>query len=506
MGDVPGVWGELGADPAPLKRGVKQGREELGRFTKTFKMTLTGLGQNIKQLGDSAAAAGRTLGVVATAMLAPLGVAISRAADFQESLSKFRIVFRQFSDDALAWSEDFAERVGRSRREVIAFMASTQDLFVPLGFTRERAAELSKQVVTLAVDVASLNNELDADVVNMFQSALVGNHEAVRRLGVSITEYTLKQELLNMGIEGGVQQATQQQKVMARLNLIIKATPDAIGDAERTAGSYTGQSKRLRAEQDNLAVTVGDVLLPEVTKLVTMFAKQIKALRVWIKENPEAVKQYTETALWIGKIALALAALAVFIKTTTMFIVLGAGIKTVIVGLAKLLLFLGPVGWIALGFIALTAVIVTFRKEIAEAFRGIGERLKTLRDRIAETFRGIRDRIAETFRSIRERLRTLRDRIAEAFGVSKKLVPVLGTAGIREFGPVLAPVLARLPPAPIGEGMAVQRATVGPGAAGATVVDNRAVTINVEAPVDEASLAARVRDGLARDSYRKGGL
>ena len=44
-------------------------------------------------------------------------------------------------------------------------MAGLQDTFVPLGIARDEAAELSKSLVTLAVDVASFNNTADADVI-----------------------------------------------------------------------------------------------------------------------------------------------------------------------------------------------------------------------------------------------------------------------------------------------------------------------------------------------------
>ena len=75
-------------------------------------------------------------------------------------------------------------------------MASTvQDTFVPLGFARNEASDLSVQLTKLAVDVASFNNASDTETMRAFQSAIVGNHETVRRFGIVITEATLQQEL-----------------------------------------------------------------------------------------------------------------------------------------------------------------------------------------------------------------------------------------------------------------------------------------------------------------------
>ena len=70
--------------------------------------------------------------------------------------------------------------------------SSVQDTFVPLGFARGEAAKLSVQLTKLAVDTASFNNAQDIPTMMAFQSALVGNHEAVRRFGIVITETELK--------------------------------------------------------------------------------------------------------------------------------------------------------------------------------------------------------------------------------------------------------------------------------------------------------------------------
>jgi hypothetical protein len=91
--------------------------------------------------------------------------------------------------------------------------------------------------------MASFNNESEANVIRDLQSALVGNHETVRKYGVIITQATLDQELLNTGIEGGIREATEQEKVMARMNIILKGTTDAQGDAARTAGSFANSIK-----------------------------------------------------------------------------------------------------------------------------------------------------------------------------------------------------------------------------------------------------------------------
>ena len=49
-----------------------------------------------------------------------------------------------------------------------------------------------------------------------FQSALVGNHETVRRFGIVITEAELQAELFRMGITKSKDEITAAEKLQAR--------------------------------------------------------------------------------------------------------------------------------------------------------------------------------------------------------------------------------------------------------------------------------------------------
>ena len=166
--------------------------------------------------------------------------------------------------------------------------ASSQDTFVPMGFARGEASQLSIQMTKLATDMASFNNANDVEVMNALQSAIVGNHETMRRFGVVITQTTLNQELLNMGIQGGVKSATEQEKVQARLNIIMKGTTDAQGDAIRTSDSLANRTKGLKAQFEAFAIRIGSELVPAFENLVTGAS--------------EAVTMMTNLAIAIGLI------------------------------------------------------------------------------------------------------------------------------------------------------------------------------------------------------------
>ena len=196
---------------------------------------------------------------------------VDMASSVQEMQSKSSVVFGQFVSDVRKQLKDFGNQVGRSTFELEKMASSIQDTFVPMGFARGEASKLSVQLTKLAVDVASFNNASDVETMMAFQSALVGNHETVRRFGVVITEATLKQELLRMGITKSATEVTNAEKVQARLNLIIAGTSDAHNDATKTSGSFANTTKALGSALNELSVDVISPMLPRLTKMVEGF-------------------------------------------------------------------------------------------------------------------------------------------------------------------------------------------------------------------------------------------
>ncbi len=249
------------------------------RASKKFDKISRATGGMTRAFKSAAAAAAAFLS--ARALVRFTKSVIKVASDTEEIGSKFNAVFKDLTEAADAWALSFAESVGRSNLEIKTFLATLQDTFVPLGFARDKAKEMSQTMTELAVDIASFNNKADADVIRDLQSAIVGNTETVRKYGVIITQVTLGQELLNSGMAKNVKRATEAQKAQARLNIIQRSTTDAQGDAIRTASSYANQVKRLQANLTNLRATIGDRILPSVNRFTTAINKNFDVVEKW---------------------------------------------------------------------------------------------------------------------------------------------------------------------------------------------------------------------------------
>jgi hypothetical protein len=252
------------------------------RDLKKVQDSLGDVGNSAETAGGKVQTSGQKIGAVlssmkiyaaaAAAALSALGYkAIDAAGDAAEIENKFEAVFKNTSESARRWAEDFSDTVGRSTLETLQYLSTFQDTFVPLGFDREEAALLSEQLTELSVDLASFNNMADTETITALQSALVGNHETMRRYGVIITQTTLDQELMNMGIEKGIQGATEQEKVMARLNIIMNSTEDAQGDAARTADEYANQMRALKGNISDVMAEAGQPAMEDLTQTMIDF-------------------------------------------------------------------------------------------------------------------------------------------------------------------------------------------------------------------------------------------
>lgn len=241
-------------------------RRKLGQLEKETKRTGDRSAKNINKLG-------KAIKLVAGAVIVrEFARAANAAVDFtshvEEMQAKSSVVFGEFAGDVRQQLGEFGKEVGRSAFQLEEMAASVQDTFVPMGFARGEAAGLSVQLAKLATDVASFNNASDTETMKAFQSALVGNHETVRRFGIVITEAELQAELFRMGITKSKAQITAAEKVQARLNLILAGTTDAHGDAARTADSYANRVKNMEAALERLQLSIGTKLIPMFSGLV----------------------------------------------------------------------------------------------------------------------------------------------------------------------------------------------------------------------------------------------
>ncbi len=259
---------ELQLQNKQLIKAVSETDTKLGKLNKTQDKT--------KKLVDKIkvgyiAVAGVITGIVAKG----LGFLIKKASDAQETLSKFNTVFRDIRDEADEVAKNLVDNFGLSGLAARTLLSDTGDLLTGFGFTQKEALNLSEQVNTLAVDLASFTNFSGGaeGASQALTKALLGEREMVKSLGISIMEADIKQLAKDQGIVG---ELTRQQKAMLTLQIAVQQSGNAIGDFQRTSKDFANQVRIAKGRLEDWAVVMGSKLLPVFAPFVGLLNDAIQ--------------------------------------------------------------------------------------------------------------------------------------------------------------------------------------------------------------------------------------
>jgi len=293
-GALAGLYGMIGIAGKGMGMAVSGG----------FKMIATAA-----QMAWASATMGLSILVTLGAAVVGLGgYATGMAGNFQEVKGKFDTVFGESAPAATLEIDKMARAMGRSKAQLTEMAANTQDLLVPLGFARDKAAGMSVQIAQLAVDMASFGNKSDADAINDIQAAMTGSGEVMKKYGVVLSENTLKLELERMGHKGSAESANEQMKALARLNIIVRGTSDAHGDAVKTGGSFGNQMKRIMALVQDLGIKIGSIFMPAAEVFLQFFGDaigEVDAASVGVESWGQTLKGVAENVTTVLRMVMA---------------------------------------------------------------------------------------------------------------------------------------------------------------------------------------------------------
>lgn len=273
---------------------------------KTDLDQLTRSGQQAEKGMGSLSAAAKRLGVALAAAFSAYAVVneikktIQAASDLEETMNKFNVVFRGMEAQANTWAKNLQENFAMSRNESYKYLASIQDLLVPMGMARDTAGQLANKIVQLSADLGSFNNLPTAQVMADIQSSLVGNYETMRKYGVILSAAIVEQEALNLGLARTKDELTTADKAQAAYNLMVRSSADAIGDMARSSDSYANQMKKLQANIDDFRTALGTQLLPIATEYVSKLNEWVKTNETFLAQDlPEHARKIADELLKI---------------------------------------------------------------------------------------------------------------------------------------------------------------------------------------------------------------
>ena len=178
----------------------------------------------------------------------------------------------EFADTAITsfgMSELAAKKTGST------YMAMARGM----GVAEDAASDMAIELTGLSGDAASFFNLDQEQAAYKLRSIFTGETEALKDLGVVMTQANLQQYAMTHGMNSNLQAMSQAEKVALQYSFVVDSLKLAAGDFARTQGSWANQTRILAMQWQEFMSVIGQalttVLLPVVKMLNTIVAALI---------------------------------------------------------------------------------------------------------------------------------------------------------------------------------------------------------------------------------------
>lgn len=218
------------------------------------------------------------LGVASIAGLASIGKqAITTASDLMELDNVIDVVFKDSASNINDFADNVAMRFGLTSNAAKEMAGSFGAILGASNITGDAQREMSKNLVALSGDLASFYNKSTDEMATKLQSALVGNADAVRELGVIMTETNLKAYALQSGITQDYDSLNEATKATLRYNYVLNQMKNAQGDFAATSYSWANQVRTLSNNFKQLLSILGGGIIKALYPSLTILNQIVSA-------------------------------------------------------------------------------------------------------------------------------------------------------------------------------------------------------------------------------------
>ena len=227
-----------------------------------------------------------------------------------ETESLFQMSMGKYSDEVRKWSEDIGKSLGLNDTEMRKNTAQMYHMITSMKIADETAVNMAKGVTLLAKDVSAFRHEKPEQVYERIQAGLMGQTRGLHLMGYAVTEANVKMYAYSHGITEVGKKLTEQEKVVSRYLLLMEQTRQTHGKFASTLNSVASQTAILKAQQEALSRSWGELFIPMLNSILPRliaFAKSMKVLVeetkafFGIKSSSEVAKELTKNAQ-LGKI------------------------------------------------------------------------------------------------------------------------------------------------------------------------------------------------------------
>lgn len=271
---------KVGRSFSSLPSKIKSAINSTTRFSSANWKASTSLSSLASQLETIKKRAAKLVSLKAIATY--LANAVAKFNDFYEATDLFNNAMGELSGQATELINKMESLLGIDPTEAMTNIATIQSLATSFGLASDKAYILSKNLTQLAYDESSYWNKDTATTFTAIASAISGELEPIRRLGVDLSQARLQQELLALGFNKQVSSLSQADKAVLRYIAIMKQTTNIQGNLAQTISSPANMVRILKSEISQLAKAVGQLLYPAFKAILPVLIAAVDLIKEFV--------------------------------------------------------------------------------------------------------------------------------------------------------------------------------------------------------------------------------
>ncbi|MDN6288889.1 MAG: phage tail tape measure protein [Tetragenococcus koreensis] len=329
---------DVDLDKAKAMQGVNDINKEVGSMAKNISKKMKTAGKNMTKY-------------VTTPILGMAAGMGKAAMDLEATEAKYNTVFKGMTDQSDAFIKEFQKLTPATKAEARSMASGIQDLLIPMGVAREDATGMTEEFMHVSGALANFNSGTHTaqDVTNAMSSALTGQYDSLKSLGIQLDATTVKEKAVEMGLASSTDEVTKSMQAQVLMKEVYAQSGDAL-DAY-TEANLDAKTKMglLKSEIIDVAAEFGTAMLPAISSIIDIFRDAIS----WLNNLSEEQRKL------IGIIGLVAAAIGPLLLAGSFLI-------------DKFLLIKGAIGGAIAAFKASGGAIALFKGLLASLFSPIG--------------------------------------------------------------------------------------------------------------------------------------
>ena len=346
--------------------------------SKQFDKDMQSIEKKLKKTSDNLGKMGKNLTTGVSLPIAGLFAGFAKSAmDLEATEAKYNTVFDGMTDQADEFISEFQKLTPATKAEAQSMASGLQDLLIPMGVARDEATDMTGEFMHVAGALANFNSgtHTSQDVMNAMNSALTGQYDSLKSLGIQLDATTVKEKAVAMGLASSTDEVDKKMQAEVLLSEVYAQSGDALNAYNEENLDAKTKMQLAKTEAIDLAASFGELLLPMINSLIDGVRKVIE----WFGGLDEGTQK---TILTVLAIVAAIGPLVLIISKVI------AGVSSVI----GFLTAMNPIVLLVIGVIvALVAV-----------FTALWQENETFRTKVMEIWEQIKSFFVETFEILKE--------------------------------------------------------------------------------------------------------